>query len=491
MRRSIPRYSSLARTMRLYTLPLLLAFVLVLYASTPAHAQDAPITGDPPKEAFIGTWEGVLEFGGQSIRLIFDIQEEACALTGMTYSPDQSPTGIPVSEIEVTDERIVLEIAQIGGRFEGTLADDRATLTGEFSQGGAALPLTLKRTDRAAALAGPARPQHPEPPYPYAVREVTFANETDRLTLAGTLTLPDTDGPHPAVVLIGGSGPLDRDAEVFGHKLFLVLADHLTRQGIAVLRYDERGVGASEGTPWPAVSSEAFARDAAAGVRFLQVHPEIAADAIGLIGHSEGGIVAPLAHTAHTPVAFIGLLAAPSVPGDDVLEEQLAAIVAAQGLPDAMVASTRASQRALLDAAQRASTADTARAELRTALSAQGMSEAQVQAQIEQLTSPWFSFFLTHDPQPVLAQLNVPVLALYGSVDLQVPPAQNTSPMQAALDASPSSDATVAVMDSLNHLFQPATTGLPDEYAQIETTLAPAMLERLSTWVRAQVGLEE
>ncbi|NBB85493.1 MAG: alpha/beta hydrolase [Bacteroidetes bacterium] len=477
--------------MRLHALPLLLAVVLVHYAPTPAYAQDAPADDPPPHEAFVGTWEGTLEVGGQSIRLIFDIQEEAGALTGMTYSPDQSPTGTPISSIEVTDERIVLEIAQIGGRFEGTLADDQAALIGELSQRGMMLPLTLERTDPAAVLAGPARPQHPEPPYPYAVREVTFVNQTDRLTLAGTLTLPDADGPHPAVVLIGGSGPLDRDAEVFGHKLFLVLADHLTRRGIAVLRYDERGVGASEGTAWPAVSSEAFARDAAAGVRFLQVHPEISADAIGLTGHSEGGLVAPLVHTEHTPVAFIGLLAAPSVPGDKLLEEQLAAIVAAQGLPDAMVASTRTSQRALLEAAKRASTADTARAELRTVLSAQGMSEAQVQAQIEQLTSPWFSFFLTHDPQPALTQLDVPVLALYGSIDLQVPPAQNAGPMQAALDASPSSDATVAVMDSLNHLFQPATTGLPGEYAQIETTLAPAMLERLTKWICAQAGLAE
>jgi len=477
--------------MRLYTLPLLLlAFVFALYPPIPAHAQDAPADGNPPEEAFVGTWEGTLEFGGQAIRLIFDIQQEEGTLTGMTYSPDQSPTGMPLSDIEVTDERIVLEVLQIGGRFEGTLAADSPVLTGTFSQRGTTLPLTLTRTDRAAALAGPARPQHPEPPYPYAVREVTFTNEADSLTLAGTLTLPDTNGPHPAVVLIGGSGPMNRDAEVFGHKLFLVLADHLTRHGIAVLRYDERGVGASEGTAWPAATSAAFARDAAAGVRFLKAHPAIAADAIGLIGHSEGGIVAPLVHTELTPVAFIGLLAAPSVPGDAVLEEQLAATVAAQGLPEAMVASTRSSQRALLDAAKQASTADTARAELRTALSAQGLSEVQVQAQIEQLTSPWFSFFLTHDPQPVLAQLNVPVLALYGGFDLQVLPAQNVGPMQAALDASPSADATVAVLDRLNHLFQPATTGLPGEYAQIETTLAPAVLERLTAWIRGQAGLE-
>lgn len=477
--------------MRLYALPLLLAFVLVLRGPMPAHAQDAPADHPPPHDAFVGTWEGTLDVGGQSIRLIFDIQEEDGALTGTTYSPDQSPIGIPISAVEVTEEEIVLEIAQIGGRFEGPLAEDQAALTGEFSQRGMRLPLTLKRADRAAALAGPARPQHPEPPYPYGVQEVTFANETDSLRLAGTLTVPAADGPHPAVVLIGGSGPLDRDAEVFGHKLFLVLADHLTRHGIAVLRYDERGVGASEGTAWPAASSEAFARDAAAGVRFLQAHPDIAANAIGLIGHSEGGLVAPLAHTAHVPAAFLALLAAPSVPGDAVLEEQLAAMVTAQGLPDARVASTRASQRALLDAAKRASVADTARVELHTALSAQGMSEAQVQAQIEQLTSPWFTFFLTHDPQSVMAQLDVPVLALYGSLDLQVLPAQNVGPMQTALDASPSVDATVAVLDSLNHLFQPATTGLPDEYVHVETTLAPAMLERLTTWIRAQAGRAE
>lgn len=477
--------------MRLYALPLLLAFVLVLRGPTPAHAQEAPADHAPPEDAFVGTWEGALDVGGQAIRLIFDIQEEAGALTGMTYSPDQSPLGIPISEIEVTNERIVLEIAQIGGRFEGMLAVDQSTLTGELSQRGMTLPLTLTQADPAATPTDPARPQHPEPPYPYETREVTFTNETDHLTLAGTLTLPDADGPHPAVVLIGGSGPLDRDAEVFGHKLFLVLADHLTRQGIAVLRYDERGVGASEGTPWPAVTSAAFARDAAAGVRFLQAHPAIAADAIGLMGHSEGGLVAPLVHTEHTPVAFIGLLAAPSVPGDELLEEQVVAIAAAQGLPDAMVPSTRASQRALLDAAKQAPAADTARVELRTALSAQGMSEAQVQAQVEQLTSPWFSFFLTHDPQPALTQLDVPVLALYGSLDLQVPPAQNAGPMQAALDASSSAEATVEVMDGLNHLFQPATTGLPDEYVHIETTLAPAMLERLTAWIRTQVGQEE
>lgn len=449
-------------------------------SATPAHAQGA----------FIGSWAGALQVGGAELRVVFHIEQaESGSLTATMDSPDQGATGIPVSRVAVAGDSLTLVVGTISGRFEGALTPEDSTIEGTWVQSGRSFPLTLSPAEASASVL-PARPQHPEPPFPYATETVTFRNAQADITLAGTLTVPDGTGPHPAVVLISGSGPQNRDAEVLGHKLFLVLADHLTRHGIAVLRYDERGVGVSGGSYAGATSAD-LARDAAAGVRFLAARPDIDGDAVGLLGMSEGGLVAPMVHTRLEPVDFLVLMAGPSVPGDEILVEQSARIVAAQGASASAVDSIRRVRRRALAAIRTAPDSATAASQLRAVLDAEGASSDQIQLQIEQSMTPWFRYFVRYDPAPTLRQVDVPVLALYASNDLQVPPAQNVVPMRAALDASSSDDVTVRVLDGLNHLFQPAETGHPREYARIETTMAPDALRVVTDWIQARTAAEE
>jgi pimeloyl-ACP methyl ester carboxylesterase len=252
-----------------------------------------------------------------------------------------------------------------------------------------------------------------------------------------------------------------------------------------VLRYDERGVGASGGT-FDGATSEDFAKDVAAAVQFLQSRPDIDPDAVGLLGMSEGGLVAPMVHTRFEPVDFLVLMGGPSVPGYEILVEQAAQIAAAQGAPSGTVDSIRSVRRRTMEVVRTAPDTATMAEDLRALLEQEGAGDDRVRSQISQVTDPWFRFFVQHDPAPALRQVDVPVLALYGSKDLQVPAGQNADPMRAALQASPSDDATVRVLDGLNHLFQPAETGLPSKYAQIDTTMAPAALETISAWIRAR-----
>jgi pimeloyl-ACP methyl ester carboxylesterase len=455
----------------------LLVAGLSLFCVTTATAQEAPL----------GTWSGTLDTGAAELRIVFHVEQGDEGLTATMDSPDQGATGIPVSEVRVAGDSVVLSVAQIGGAYEGTLAPDEKKIEGTWTQGGQSLELPLTPPDEEEAAPLP-RTQHPEPPYPYGVEEVTFENEDAGITLAGTLTRPEGEGPHPAVVLISGSGPQDRNSEVFNHKLFHVLADHLTRHGIAVLRSDERGVGDSEGT-FDDATSEDFAGDVAAAVRVLKDRSGIDSDAVGLIGMSEGGLVAPMVHTQFEAVDFLVLMAGPGVPGHEILVAQGAKMASAQGASPSAVDSVRSGQRRIMNAIRTASDSAGIAEQVRAVLKEWGLPDAQAQSQIERVTSPWFRFFVQHDPAPTLRRVDVPVLALYGRKDLQVPPEQNVEPMRSALQDSPSDDVTVRVLDGLNHLFQPAETGLPTEYAQIDTTMAPTALEAVSTWIRARTAV--
>lgn len=462
--------------MSMSRLSLLFAAVFLLLGSVEAAGQDA----------LLGSWSGSLQAGGTNLRIVFHIERGDDGLTATMDSPDQGATGIPVSDVMVTGDSLTLSVGRIGGTYQGILSAEGDTLDGTWTQSGQSFPLILTPASD-EETAPPPRPQYPEPPYPYDSADVTFTNASAGLTLAGTLTQPEGEGPHPAVVLLSGSGPQDRNSEVSNHKLFHVLADHLTRQGIAVLRYDERGVGDSEGT-FDGATSVDFAGDAASAVQFLQEHPEVDRDAIGLLGMSEGGLVAPMVHVQQEPVAFLVLMAGPAVSGADIIVEQSARIAAAQGASAPATDSIRTVQRRLLEAVQSAPDSAALAETVRPLLATRGASSEQIDSQLDQLTSPWFRFFVQHDPASTLRQVDVPVLALYGSRDLQVPPEQNVAPMRAALGNSPSDDTTVRVLDGLNHLFQPADTGLPTEYAQIDTTMAPAALHTVSDWIRTRAG---
>lgn len=448
----------------------------------------------------VGDWGGSLQVGGQSLPLVFHIGVgEDGGLTSTLDSPAQGAMGIPVASTTLEGDRLVMELPALGARFEGTLAEpDR--IEGEWSQSGLAIPLELRRD---TVPAPPSRPQDPVPPLPYRVEEVRYPNPGAGIELAGTFTIPEGEGPFPAVALITGSGPQDRDESLMGHRPFLVLADHLTRQGIAVLRSDDRGVGGSQGD-FSAATSRDFAGDVAAAVTWLRDRPEVDADAVGLVGHSEGGLIAPMVAVERQSVDFVVLLAGPGLPGEKILYMQGAAIARAMGAPDATVDRTTALQRRLFAVVRATEDPSRRGPRLREELQAildetpaaerpglgipPGQEETWIQQQAQALSTPWFRSFLLHDPAEDLRNLRIPILALLGAKDLQVPAEENAAAIRAALEAGRNPDATVEVLEGLNHLFQRASSGVPAEYAQIEETMAPSALERVSSWILARTG---
>jgi pimeloyl-ACP methyl ester carboxylesterase len=445
-----------------------------------------------------GVWQGALELPtGARLRLVVKLREEGGALTGTMDSVDQGARDLPIDSVQLTNRRLLFTMGAIGGRYEGELAASGDELVGTWSQGGGSLPLTLRRDANLPVIA---RPQEPTRPLPYREEEVSY-DSVAGVQLAATLTLPQGAGPFPAVVLITGSGPQDRDESIAGHRPFYVLADALTRRGIAVLRADDRGVGGSTGSMAGATTTEDFATDALAGVRFLAARPDVRDDAIGLLGHSEGGIVAPLAATRAVPEAraidFLVLLAAPGVPLGDILAEQQSLILGVQGAPAPMIEENARVLARLIAIALEEPDRDRAATEMRTVLmsavaalpeSVRPGATARVDAQVQQMSSAWMRWMLAYDPIPALRNLEIPVLALFGERDLQVPPAQSKAPLEAALQAAGHAASRVVELPRLNHLFQAAASGAPSEYATTEETMNAAALELIGSWIVEQTA---
>ena len=441
-----------------------------------------------------GHWEGSIEAPGQPLVVMVDLEQTDGAWSGTIDIPAQGADDLPLLDVSVDVDSGAVRFTIGAGTgeptFEGTLSGGE--ITGEFTQGPARLPFKLGR--EAVEVEAPSRPQEPKPPFPYDEEEVEYRNGDE--TIAGTLTLPPGDGRVPAALLISGSGALNRDLELAGHKPFLVLADHLTRLGVAVLRVDDRGVGGSTGSTSQSTSRNKAA-DVLAGVRFLRAHDRIDPERVGLIGISEGGLVAPLALNRVPPgtVAFTVLLAGPGVPGGDLLRQQLRRIAAANGAPAEMIEELAALQdRALgiiggemppaeAEAGLREVVREQLAASPETAQLSGEALESTVSAAVESNLSPWFRFFIRYDPVPALGGLAVPTLALFGGKDTQVDADQNQSAMEAAFVGSSNTDITVRRFPQMNHLFQTADTGSPAEYAQIEETMAPEVLDTISDWI--------
>jgi hypothetical protein len=329
----------------------------------------------------------------------------------------------------------------------------------------------------------------PKAPFPYRAEDVSFDNAAAKgVTLSGTLTVPEGSGPFPAAILITGSGPQDRDETVFGHKPFAVLADHLTRHGVAVLRYDDRGAGKSTGDFATATSAD-FATDANAAVRFLGTRPEIDHDAIGLIGHSEGGMVAPIAAAANADVRFIVLLAGPGTDLAQLALSQQRLLGTSQGVSDAELARMEPVMTRVFSAVAKSSSAEDAQRRVRGVLTADALAalkvpESQREAMVQRFSSDWFRFFLQYKPATNLARVRVPVLALNGTLDRQVPADENLAAIEAALAGNP--DVTIRKLDGLNHFFQSARTGAIGEYADLAETMSPVVLDIVSDWIGAR-----
>jgi pimeloyl-ACP methyl ester carboxylesterase len=439
-----------------------------------------------------GIWEGKLKVPGAELRIVFNVSKNSDGtLIATLDSPDQGVSDIPVEEVIFKDSTLHLEVKSAGSVFEGKVSADFLIIEGEWKQSGQTLPLIVKRVDKAVEIL---RPQVPKKPYPYIEEEITYENKDAGILLAGTLTLPPGNPPFPAVLFITGSGPQDRDETIYNHRPFLVLADYLTRQGIAVLRVDDRGVGESTGD-FSQATSEDFASDVLAGIGYLKTRKEINPEQIGLIGHSEGGLIAPMVAVKSRDVAFIVLMAGTGLTGEEILYLQGALISRAMGISEEDITKNRQFNEKIFSLIREEKDEKMIEEKLHQMFMADwtelneeekkaiGDPEVYLKAQLQSLLSPWLKFFLTYDPKPTLNKVKCPVLAINGEKDLQVPQKENLSAIEDALKTGGNQDYTIKELPGLNHLFQTAQTGVPSEYAKIEETISPVALKIIGDWI--------
>ena len=428
---------------------------------------------------FEGAWWGTLEAGPQQLRVVLHVAAKDGKFSATMDSPDQGAFGMAIDSVAIAQDRIRFSLQSLGASYEGVLTGGR--IEGTFTQAGQKLPLAFERGNPKAA----ARPQYPIPPFPYDAEEVTLANGA--IQLAGTYTHPKQGGPFAAVLLVTGSGPQDRDETVFEQKPFLVIADYLTRAGYGVLRLDDRGTGKSTGD-FRASGLAEFTSDALAAVAWLKARPDVNPRRIGILGHSEGGAVGPLAALRSTDVGFVIMLAGPAEPFDELLAEQSAALMRAQGAPEAAIEADLEINRqayAILrqepDAAKARERLEQLAVEWRTK---QPDEAAQFAAGIPKLLTAEFRSLLTYPAAETLAKLGCPVLALFGGKDMQVPADSNLRAAAAAFTAGHVPSFTLEKLPGLNHLFQTAKTGDVSEYSRSEETISPRALAAIAAWLR-------
>jgi uncharacterized protein len=454
--------------------------------------------GLPPARRVIegldGVWQAVVTRNGVNLRLALRIVTDARGTIATFDSPDLGVVGLPVEGTglfsTIHPQDVGFTVPASGAKFAGKLSDDRTTMKGRWTvPGQPEVEIAFVRTRGSAEREARVRPQTPKPPFPYRAQDVTFKNPVaGGVTLAGTLTLPEGAGPFPAVVLLTGSGPQDRDQTLLGHKSFAVIADHLSRHGVAVLRYDDRGVGKSTGD-FSAATSADFATDASAAVRFLASRPEIRRDAIGFIGHSEGGMVAQIAGASDPDIDFIILLAAPGTHMMQLVQSQERLLGLSQGLSEADLARMQPVMTEVFSAVASSASADDARARVRAVLTPDALatlkaSESRRDQLVQQMANDWARYLLQYKPAAFLSRIRVPVLALNGSLDRQVPADENLAAIKAAL--AHNGDVTIRTLDGLNHLFQTARTGGIGEYADIEETISPVVLGIVTEWINVR-----
>ncbi len=474
----------------------LLTAVALLAAAVPLWADDNPKAASP-----VGLWLGTLKVSVIELRLVFRIdpdKDDKEKLTAKMFSIDQTDQPIPVKAVTFADGKLTLDLPDHGIKFEGKMNEKGDTVSGTLEQG-APFPLKLERIEKMPTLN---RPQTPKAPFPYPSEEVTFENTAAKdlsvkddpptVKLAGTVTLPKGDGPFPAVVLVSGSGPQDRDETLFGHKPFLVLADHFARNGIACLRYDDRGTHKSKGRFAGATSAD-FATDAYAAVQYLKAHKKVDPKRVGVAGHSEGGVIAPLVAAAHPDdVGFIILLAGPGVSGERILYQQALDF---GKLADAT--TTEAEVKEFVDAVMPVLKSDTKADEVTKELTEvmkklvakekdekkRAEAEKGVGAGVARLADPWMRWFIAHDPAPTLEKVKCPVLAVIGEKDAQVRAKDNLEAIESALKRGGNKQFKCVEFKGLNHLFQTCKTGMLSEYGVIEETIAPEVLKGLTEWI--------
>lgn len=444
----------------------------------PAHKPEDAVS---PVE---GLWQAALETHGMRLRLQLHVSHDTDReLIAALDSLDQSVSGLPAIKVTQKESAFHFEIPAVAGTFDGTLNAAKNAISGTWSQTGDTEKIEFKRSDRPLDLR---RPQTPTRPYPYLEEEVSFLNSAAGVTLAGTLTLPKGPGPFAAAVLIAGSGPHDRDESLANHKPFLVLSDYLTRKGIAVLRYDKRGIGQSTGSVDKATTLD-LAADAQAAVAYLKSRKDIDPAKVGLLGHSEGALIAPYLASQSADIPWVVLLAAPVTKGEDTLLNQSELITRAAQLSDAQIVASLSFDREAYKLVREEKDPAALTGKLKLLVKDSGLDialpPAALEPQLRMMTSPWFRFFLDYDPQPSFRGTKCPVLALYGQKDLQVPAKINLPLLQKALEEGGNKQADIRQLADLNHLFQHAFSGSPAEYAAIEETISPEALRIIGDWL--------
>lgn len=447
--------------MRTWVLNCILGFAALLTAS-PAWAQQA-----------IGDWNGKLAVGAISLRIAVSVTQAADGtLSGTLASPDQGAAMIPLSEVTFADTKLSFAVPSIGARYEASWDADIGGWVGTWSQG-RAMPLLLMP----GKLVTINRPQEPKPPFPYVEAEVAI-DSVAGVKLACTLTRPKAGGLSPAALLVSGSGAQDRDETLLGHKPFAVLADFLTRAGIIVLRCDDRGTAKSTGNFSTALTRN-FADDAAAAVAWLRRQDGIGK--VGLIGHSEGGVVGPMVAERDPKLAFLVMLAAPGMPMTDLLAAQSEAVSLSMGVPADQAAQNGEVTRRFVQAVIGAPSVDEVSTAGTQILTESGASQDTIASQVTMASTPWFRALASYDPRPALAKLRIPLLAINGGTDTQVPAKPNLAAIRDATKGN--TDVTIVELYGLNHLFQPSATGAPGDYGRIEETFSPVALKLIGDWI--------
>ncbi|MBX3396224.1 MAG: alpha/beta hydrolase [Phycisphaerae bacterium] len=469
--------------------------ILIPFTAAAGVHGDSPSSMPTPSSC---VWQGKIMVSGTVLDFVVRFGGDEESPTGTIDIPAQGAKGLPLREITLGPERMkfTLAVGSTTAEFDLDVDPDGKSAEGTMTQFGQKFIVTAERiTESEAREVGPRRPQTPKPPFPYEAEEVTFKNSKDGITLAGTLTRPTGQGPFPAVVLISGSGAQDRDETLLGHKPFLVLADHLTREGIAVLRFDDRGVGGST-APLDVLrrsTTADLANDARAALNFLRTRKDINPKHIGLIGHSEGGVIAPMIAAEDRDVAAVIMLAGSGVPGRKVLSGQLERIARVSGVYRHNVDRQLEAQSRFFDALLNDSSEEKLRETLRELVKIQyepagkpmdGKElDAAVELAMKSSASPWMRYFIAHDPREALRRVKCPVLAINGTLDLQVLCDDNLPGIEKALHDAGNKDVTILRLEGLNHLFQHSGTGLPTEYSFIEETFAPEALSAVSQWL--------
>jgi len=465
---------------------LFVAAGLILVSIHSATAQDRPSNAK-----LKGSWVGSLKIQAISLTLVMTVKtNENDSLIVTFESPDQGAKDIPTSSVKLTADSMVVGVKMVLGLYLGKFTGDYSKLEGRWKQSGLDLPLELEHKQETFKRV---RPQEPIPPFPYLSEDVSIRNEKAGITLSGTLTRPEKGEKFPAVVLITGSGPQNRDEELMGHKPFLVLSDYLTRKGIAVLRCDDRGVGKSGGKFSTATTLD-FAMDAEAALDFLKTRSDIDTTKLGLIGHSEGGLIAPVIASERKDVNFIVLMAGTGVTGEKILITQTVEIQKADSADEKSIQHGQVINQKIYDILKKNPDNDKAAVTIRKVMqkeneasrkkgSADTMSSASIEQNIKTVTSPWFRTFLTLDPQVYLKKVHCYVLAINGDLDLQVDSKINLPAIEQALIFGGNSRYTIEEIHGVNHLFQTAKTGSLSEYSAIEETIQPRVLELIASWI--------